>query len=39
MNISSYVMQDGVEFDDTKALFNCGFYIRNPLENIYKQRT
>ena len=28
------VIQNGVEFDDTKALFNCGFYIRNPLENL-----
>ena len=23
----------GVDFDNTKALFNCGFYIRNPLDN------
>ena len=23
----------GIEFDNTKALFNCGFYIRNPLDN------
>ena len=24
---------NGVDFDNTKALFNCGFYIRNPLDN------
>ena len=24
---------NGIEFDNTKALFNCGFYIRNPLDN------
>ena len=23
----------GVDFDNTKALFNCGFYISNPLDN------
>jgi thymidylate synthase len=25
--------QDGIEFDGTKALFNIGFYIMNPLDN------
>ena len=24
---------DGFEFDNTKALFNIGFYILNPLDN------
>ena len=24
----------GVEFDDTKALFNVGFYINNPMDNL-----
>jgi thymidylate synthase len=23
----------GIDFDDTKALFNCGFYINNPMDN------
>jgi len=23
----------GEDFDDTKALFNCGFYIENPTQN------
>ena len=27
------VIIHGIDFDNTKALFNCGFYIRNPLEN------
>jgi len=31
---------NGIDFDNTKALFNCGFYLRNPLENYItnKQR-
>ena len=24
------IIQEGVDFDDTKAIFNCGFYIDNP---------
>ena len=28
-----YAIQDGIDFDNTKALFNCGFYIQNPLDN------
>ena len=28
------IIQRGVEFDNTKALFNVGFYITNPLANI-----
>ena len=27
------VIEYGVDFDNTKALFNCGFYIKNPLDN------
>ena len=27
------IIQDGVDFADTKALFNVGFYITNPLDN------
>ena len=23
----------GIDFDDTKALFNCGFYMENPTQN------
>ena len=23
----------GQDFDNTKAIFNCGFYIKNPLDN------
>ena len=26
-------IEHGEDFDDTKALFNCGFYIMNPQEN------
>ena len=27
------IIREGVEFGDTKALFNVGFYIENPLDN------
>lgn len=27
------IIQDGVDFDNTKALFNVGFEIRNPMDN------
>ena len=27
------ILQEGVEFGDTKALFNVGFYISNPQDN------
>ena len=27
------IIQDGVDFANTKALFNVGFYITNPLDN------
>jgi thymidylate synthase len=26
-------MFDGIDFDNTKALFNVGFYIKNPMDN------
>jgi thymidylate synthase len=32
-SLLDYVIQDGIDFDNTKALFNCGFYIQNPLDN------
>ena len=32
-DLLDYVIQDGIDFDNTKALFNCGFYIQNPLDN------
>ena len=28
----SYIKEYGVNFGDTKALFNVGFYIKKPLE-------
>jgi thymidylate synthase len=28
-----YIVDNGENFDNTKAIFNCGFYIHNPLEN------
>ena len=27
------ILLEGVPFDDTKALFNVGFYIQNPISN------
>ena len=27
------ILVDGVDFDDTKALFNIGFTIANPMDN------
>lgn len=27
------ILLEGVEFDNTKALFNIGFYIENPMDN------
>jgi len=34
------LITDGVDFDNTKALFNVGFYIENPEDNLItdKQR-
>ena len=31
-----YIPTQGQDFDDTKAIFNCGFYIQNPLDNHIK---
>ena len=28
-----YITRKGVDFDNTKAIFNCGFYLKKPLEN------
>jgi len=38
--IHDRILQDGVAFGDTKALFNVGFYITDPLDNkiINKER-
>ena len=27
------INEDGTVFDNTKAIFNCGFYLHNPEEN------
>ena len=24
------ILQNGIDFGDTKAIYNCGFYIDNP---------
>jgi len=38
--IHDKIIQEGVDFDDTKALFNVGFYITDPMDNkiINKER-
>ena len=28
------IIKEGIDFDNTKALFNVGFTIKNPLDNI-----
>jgi len=30
----NYIKDYGVDFDDTRALFNIGFYINNPMSNL-----
>ena len=30
----NYIKDYGVQFDDTQALFNIGFYINNPMDNL-----
>ena len=30
------IQNAGVQFDDTQALFNVGFYINNPMDNLIK---
>ena len=32
----NYIPGQGQDFDNTKAIFNCGFYIQNPLDNHIK---
>ena len=32
----NYIPGQGTDFDNTKAIFNCGFYIQNPLDNHIK---
>ena len=31
--LSEYIPLEGVPFDNTKAIFNCGFTIENPMDN------
>ena len=28
------ILQKGIDFGDTKAIFNCGFYIDNPSDKV-----
>ena len=30
----NYIKDYGVQFDDTQALFNVGFYIEKPMDNL-----
>ena len=32
------IIREGIEFGDTKALFNVGFYIENPLDNAIENK-
>ena len=32
--IHDRIIQDGIDFANTKALFNVGFYINNPMDNL-----
>jgi thymidylate synthase len=32
------IPEHGVDFDDTKALFNVGFYIENPMDNLIEDQ-
>ena len=32
------VVINGIDFDNTKAIFNCGFYILNPEDNHIKNK-
>ena len=29
----NHIIKCGIDFDDTKAIFNCGFYLKNPQQN------
>jgi thymidylate synthase len=31
-----FIPKHGIDFDNTKAIFNCGFYIENPKDNQIK---
>lgn len=33
------IILEGVDFDNTKALFNVGFYIENPTDNFIREAT
>ena len=33
-----YIKDFGCQFDDTQALFNIGFYINNPMDNLIKDK-
>ena len=32
------IIREGVNFGDTKALFNVGFYMENPIDNAIKNK-
>ena len=32
------IPEHGVEFDDTQALFNVGFYLENPMDNLIEDQ-
>ena len=32
------ILEHGVDFDDTKALFNVGFYIEKPMSNLIEDK-
>tara|TARA_R110002020_G_scaffold116074_1_gene266262 strand:+ start:276 stop:926 length:651 start_codon:yes stop_codon:yes gene_type:complete len=33
-----HIIDNGVQFDDTSALFNVGFYMDKPMENLIKDK-
>ena len=33
-----HIIDNGVQFDDTSALFNVGFYIKDPMSNLIKDQ-
>jgi thymidylate synthase len=35
-HIYNYISKYGESFDETKAIFNIGFYLNNPVDNIIK---
>ena len=32
------ILEHGIEFDDTQALFNVGFYLENPMDNLIEDQ-